>query len=236
MLAFAAAARGFPCDPEDPAKPTPLEIKAFQKSYNDDFGKSIGVDGVVGNETRGAYFDVVNADLALRAGGEGALAALRSKLRFVDNAHKTLACGERFPADRPDEDNVASQANRRVELLFFSPDLKPDLAAKDAPDRVYHKGTFTFEVVDPATLEAESVESPQDLQNEEELSLADAPPPGDGVGEMNGALETEMAKLQETLDVNDPYGFLEAFDEGFPQFGTQAVVDFPSQSDDSVLV
>jgi hypothetical protein len=232
MLAFAARARKFPCDPANPAKPTPAEVKAFQKAYNGDFGKSIAVDGTVGDETRGAYFDLLEAELALRAGGKDALASLRGKLKFVDAGKKSLACGERFPLDRPDEDGVASQANRRVELLFFPPDLKPDLAAKDAPDRIYHKGTFVFERVDPASLETVAEGDGEDG----ELALADAPPPEDGAGGLDGALTTEMAKLQDSPDPEDQYAFLDPFDQGFPEFGHQAVGDFPLPGGDSVLV
>lgn len=231
MLAFAARARKFPCDPANPAKPTVAEIKAFQKGYNDDFQKSISVDGAVGDQTRGAYFDLLDAELALQAGGADALKALRGKLKFVDNGKKTLACGERFPVDNPDQDGAASQANRRVELLFFPPDLKPDLQAKDAPDIVYHKGTFTFERVDPETLA-----TVDETGNPDKLALADAPAPEAGAGEMDGGLSTEMAKLQEATDPADQYAFLDPFDQGFPEFGSQAVGDFPSQNGDTVLV
>jgi hypothetical protein len=235
MLAFAARARGFACDPADPAKPTAAEIKAFQKAYNDDFGKSISVDGTVGDQTRGAYFDLLEAELGLQAGGEDALASLRAKLKFVDDGKKTLACGERFPLERADEDGVASQANRRVELLFFGPGLQPDLAAKDAPDSVYHKGTFAFEEVDPETLEA-LAEDPEDPDATDELVLEDAPAPEDGAGEIDGDLESDMAKLQDELDPADQYAFLEPFAAAEPEFGSQSVGDFPQASGETVLV
>ena len=229
MLAFAADARGFPCEPADPVRPAPGEIEAFQKAYNESFGKSIAVDGVAGGETRGAYFDLLDAELARRAGGDAALTSLRGKVSFVDEARKTLACGERFPIDRPDQDGVASQINRRVELLFFPPDPRPDLTGGDAPDRVYHKGTFSFDQVDADTLEAAG-------GDEVGVLLADAPPPPDGVGEMKGALQTKMVKLQDAPDPQDQYAFLQPFDAGFPEFGSQAVGDFPVRSGDTVLV
>ena len=231
MLAFAARARQFPCDPADPAKPTAAEIKAFQKAYNDGFGKSIRVDGSVGDQTRGAYFDLLDAELSLQAGGDAALAALRGKLKFVDPGAKTLACGERFPLDDPDQDGEASQDNRRVELLFFPPELKPDLKAKDAPDAVYHKGTFAFETVDP-----ESLQTAVEDGDGEEFALEDAPAPADGVGEMSGGLTTQMADLQPSEDLSDQYAFLDPFDAGFPKFGTQAVGDFPSQTGNTAVV
>ncbi len=231
ILVFAARARGFPCEPVNPAKPSASEIKAFQKAYNEDFGKSISVDGTVGDQTRGAYFDLLEAELALAAGDQDTLDSLRGKLKFVDDTKKSLACGERFPIDQPDQDGLASQANRRVELLFFPPDLKPDLSAKDAPDRVYHKGTFTFEHVDPNTLK-----TAEDDDSEGELSLVDAPAPEDGVGDMNGDLESKMAKLQEALDPEEQYAFLDPFEASFPEFGKQALGDFPLPKGNSVLV
>lgn len=234
MLAFAARARNFPCRPADPAKPSQAEIKAFQKAYNQDFGKSIAVDGVVGDETRGAYFDLLDAELELQAGGKEALAALRGKLKFLDAGKKTLACGERFPIDRPDVDGAASQANRRVELLFFPPEPRPDLKAKDAADAVYHKGTFEFILVDPVTLGEGGAGG--DGGDAGEAALEDAPAPEDGAGEMEGDLITEMPKLQDNPDLVDRYAFLEPFDEAFPEFGGQAVADVPGTGDDTVLV
>ncbi len=231
MLAFAADSRGFPCDPADPTRPTTAEIKAFQKAYNDDFGKSIGVDGVVGDQSRGAFFDVLEAAMASQAGGEDALATLRTKLKFVDDNKKTLGCGERFPVDRPDQDGVASLANRRVELLFFPKDRRPDLQAKNAPERVYRRGVFTFDRVDPETLE-----TVEEARDEEPFTLSDTPAPADGAGELNGELQTTMAKLQVAVDSSDPYEFLDHFDAGFPEFGRQAVGDFPNQRGDSIVV
>lgn len=231
MLAFAARSRAFPCDPVDPTRPTAPEIKAFQQAYNADFGKQIAEDGSVGDQTRGAYFDLLEDELVAQVGGAEALASLRKPLKFVDPAKKTLACGERFPLENPQQDGVASQTNRRVELLFFTADLHPDLSAEDAPDQVYHKGTFDFQRVDPGTLEA------QDSNGEaDQLALQDAPAPENGVGEMDGDLQSEMAKLQEEPDPTDQYAFFEPFESGFPEFGTQAIGDFPAPSRDSVLV
>jgi hypothetical protein len=230
MLAFAARARGFPCEPRDPARPTVAEIKAFQKAYNDDFGKSIAVDGSVGNQTRGAYFDVVEAELVLQAGGKQTLDSLRAELRFVDAGKKSVACGERFPLDRAEQDGVASQTNRRVELVFFG-ESRPGLQGPDPAEEIYGEGNFAFERVDPETLEAIE-ESPA----EDQLALADAPPPEDGAGDMNGPLTTEMAKLQDAPELADQYAFLTPFDEAFPDAGAQSVGDFPIATGDSVLV
>lgn len=233
MLAFAARSRGFACRPANAAKPTAAEIKAFQKAYNQDFKKTIGEDGVVGDETRGAFFDVVDSELAEAAGDADTLKALRGKLTFVDKGQKTLACGERFPIDNPKQDGLASQTNRRVELLFFPPDLRPDLKAKDAAEQVYDKGTFDFERIDPESLE--TADGSSDAQ-EGELALEDASAPENGVGEMDGDLETEMAELQKEADPDDAHAFLDFFAEGFPEFGTQAVSDIPITDGDTVLV
>ena len=236
LLAFAAQTRGFPCAPADAKAPTRAEVKAFQKAYNADFSQSIQVDGGVGDETRGAYYDVLDAELANKAGGDDKLASLRDQLKFVDDARKTLACGERFPVDRPGQDNVESRANRRVEVLFFPPDLQPDLSGTDPAGQVYHAGTFELVEVDPVTLEAkDEADAETNGPDDAELTLADSDPPEDGAGEMDGDLQTDMAKLQQAPDLTDQYAFLEPFEDAFPQFGTQAIADFPSNSD-SVLV
>jgi hypothetical protein len=232
MLVFAARSEGIPCEPANAKKPSVAEIKAFQKGYNDRFGKSIAVDGEVGDETRGAYFDILDAELARSAGDTEALKTLRGKVKFADANKKLLACGEKFPIENPSQDGLASQANRRVELLFFPPELKPDLNAKDAPERIYHKGTFDFEKLDPGI--GGSV-SDAGSGEEEQLVIADAAAPEEGVGEMEGELETEMARLQEEADPEDQYAFLDPFDFATPEFGRQAG-DFPLPDGGAVLV
>ena len=118
------------------------------------FGKAIGEDGIVGDRTRGAYFDILEDTLARQAGGVEALAALRAKTRFVDDQRRTLPCGERFPIERPGEDGVASAKNRRVELLYFPPAFEPDLSVDDIAERIYDRRLFrdVANVVDNAVV------------------------------------------------------------------------------------
>jgi hypothetical protein len=230
VLSFSAAARGYDCAPANPEAPTKAEIEAFQKGYNAEFDAHIGEDGVVGDETRGAYFDVFKAELRRLAGGEEALLELRGALRFADPSNNVLLCGERFPIESPDQDELASEANRRVELLFFDEDDVPDLAAEDAPEHVYRDGDVLLVRVDPETLE--ELDEGSEVCDDE-FGLEDAPPPEDGTGELLGELATAMDKREDERDPEDQHAFLEPFHDVFPEFLHQAEPE-PLEPTDSV--
>jgi hypothetical protein len=55
------------------------------------------------------------------------LSDLRKQLHFVDDAKKSVGCGECHPIEGARKDNYPSTANRRVELLFFDPGQEPKL-------------------------------------------------------------------------------------------------------------
>ncbi len=101
-------------------------VKGFQRNYNETFGGSLAVDGVVGEKTWGAIFDVYMDYLkkTLEVDDAG-LAAARAKLNFL--GPKRVGCGENFPIEAPRQNNYRSKINRRVELLFFEPDQVPKL-------------------------------------------------------------------------------------------------------------
>ncbi|MCA8959638.1 MAG: OmpA family protein [Planctomycetes bacterium] len=233
MLSFAAETRGYPCDPQDPAHPTKAEIRAFQAAYNREFGKAIGEDGIVGDRTRGAYFDILEDTLARQAGGVEALAALRAKTRFVDDQRRTLPCGERFPIERPGEDGVASAKNRRVELLYFPPAFEPDLSVDDIAERIYDRRLFRFDDLDPTTLEVASPGSASGAHDEFQLVEVAA---SEGADETEEPLETHMTRLQTSVDPADPYGFIEPFGSSSPDAGNQAVRRFPKPRNNPAVV
>lgn len=54
-------------------------------------------------------------------------AKIRKKLKFLDENMPFVACGESFPLDHFGKNNFRSQANRRVEFLFFTLDALPPL-------------------------------------------------------------------------------------------------------------
>lgn len=127
----------FDCDPGeiDDTEYTGIEpLRRFQEDYNaakDALGASgpdLDVDGSIGPQTWGAFFDVYQFALREELGEDAAATKeLQQGLQFVDAARKALGFGETQPSDGS-KDNVRSQANRRVDVLFFEPGEEPDLA------------------------------------------------------------------------------------------------------------
>ena len=59
---------------------------------------------------------------------------------YVSDSKKYVACGESFPIDDREKKNYRSQVNRRVEVIIFDEDEKPDLKCPTT-DTVVHKET-----------------------------------------------------------------------------------------------
>jgi len=152
----------FDCDPgtiDDNASTGSGPLRRFQAAYNankDAIGASdqadLAVDGAIGPQTWGAFFDVYELGLRNELGEDAAgLADLRQKLTFVDSENKALGFGEHHPIEQASRDNFRSQKNRRVELLFFEAGEEPDIAlAKSDPDvsEIYLPGTYDQVPVD----------------------------------------------------------------------------------------
>lgn len=143
----------FACDPgrvDDVAKPA--AVSRFQEAFNahkTTLGSSapnLLVDGKVGKETWGAFFDCYDFALRRELGEDPTtLADLRSKLTFTDPSREALGFGEHFPIEELGVDNFQSQTNRRVEILFFEQGEEPDLQhAKEDPEtsELYLPGHF----------------------------------------------------------------------------------------------
>ncbi len=150
ILKWVSTTLGWSCDPGDVdnilGTETKEAIKTFQETYNDEFSKSITVDGVMGPDTWGAFFDIYMIMLA-DALGHGSdtskLKPYRDALKFV-NGMKTIGCGERH-ATSP---KSISREDRRVEIFFFEPADKPKLSFQplchegppDDPESLLPKG------------------------------------------------------------------------------------------------
>jgi hypothetical protein len=152
ILLWASYAYGWDCNPgaiDDKAGPiTEAAVRGFQKRYNVEFPDTpITVDGVVGAETWGAFFDLYMRELAeLMDTDADGLQKARGNLQFVDAGRKTVGCGASHPigsvADAskrapifskdtrkvPLAEGYRSSLNRRVELLFFAPGQEPQLS------------------------------------------------------------------------------------------------------------
>lgn len=141
---------GWGCSPGNvdnvPGPRTTEAIKVFQARYNRGarrmprgFRADIVVDGIVGEETWGAFFDVYMRVLELILGVDSAgLRARQQALHFVEDGRKTVGCGENFPLTanpvspartqrEREEMRRLARVDRRVEILFFDPGEEPVL-------------------------------------------------------------------------------------------------------------
>ncbi len=129
----------FTCDPGpiDDNEASSIEaVRTFQREYNAQRGlvngpEALREDGDVGPMTWAALFDVLQLGIAEELGEDlQGKTKLQSELKFVDDARQALGFSEHHPIEGAGEDNLESQTNRRVELLFFKaapPDHVPDL-------------------------------------------------------------------------------------------------------------
>ncbi|HEY0077395.1 MAG TPA: hypothetical protein VGB73_02035 [Pyrinomonadaceae bacterium] len=132
ILKWVAETKGWGCHPgavdNVSGAKTQAATREFQKTYNQVFSKSIGVDGVVGQQTWGAFFDVyIDALKEMLKTDDAGLAAFRQELRFIKDGQKDVGCGENFPIEARRFDNYRSEINRRVEILFFDPGEIPEM-------------------------------------------------------------------------------------------------------------
>ncbi len=133
------------CDPgkvDDVSDTGIAPLKAFQRAYNANknalgvSGPDLDVDGSIGPDTWGAIFDCYQSELRNEMGENAAgMTQLRQGLVFLDPAKPTIGFGESHPIEGIGKDSFKSQANRRVEVLFFEPGEEPDLVLlEEAPE------------------------------------------------------------------------------------------------------
>lgn len=131
---------GWDCDPGKidnvSGSKTRGAIRRFQERYNLEHGASIAVDGEVGKQTWGAFFDRYQCAVAeeLKTDVAG-LAVYRQTLTFLQPGCPSVGCGEHHPIEGARQDNYKSATDRRVELLFFDPGEEPKLACHPGPGK-----------------------------------------------------------------------------------------------------
>jgi outer membrane protein OmpA-like peptidoglycan-associated protein/uncharacterized Zn-binding protein involved in type VI secretion len=120
---------GWSCDPGDAdnilGSKTKEAIKTFQETYNQQFDKSIEAKGVMDSDTWGAFFDFYMMMLTEALGYGSDVSRLddyRTALKFVDDK-KIVGCGESHHTTKYSK----SLTDRRVEILFFDSENKPEL-------------------------------------------------------------------------------------------------------------
>ncbi len=160
ILKFVNAQWAWGCDPgavnNVKSAQTTEAVRTFQKNYNagtprlpSGFTANLAVDGDVGPQTWGAFFDVYLRMLEeLMQTDAAGLAARRKTLAFVD-AQRTVGCGENHPLTANEIANRQSQIDRRVEVLFFDPGEEPKLDCHPAKGKctadaceIYRKKLF----------------------------------------------------------------------------------------------
>lgn len=130
ILKWVYESRGWDCDPgpiDDILGPkTKAGVKSFQRIYNQAFGKSIAVDGIMGPQTWGAIFDMYMQALqnVLETDAEG-LKAYRRMVHFIDPDCHAVGCGTAHPIPSKWASKYRSQTDRRVEAFFFRPGNEP---------------------------------------------------------------------------------------------------------------
>jgi hypothetical protein len=155
------------CDPgkiDDIRGPkTEKAVSNFQDTYNKEFDGNLAVDGIVGKQTWGAIYDCYVKELAGMMGTTSdGLDQYQNNLQFVSDDYRIIACGESHPIEKTELDNYRSQANRRVEVLFFDPGEEPEELNCPNPDGPYNnnecdlnvcpihkKGVYILEYIKP---------------------------------------------------------------------------------------
>jgi len=220
----AARTRGWPSDPGpiDNVADAALRraLHNLREHFNRDFGRSIPLDGPAGRETWGAFFDVYMDELAGMLGVDvPGLATHRAELRFIDGAHRFIACGEKLPIEPDARDNFRSEEDRRVEVLFFSTKALPDLnchagahpfCMRTCPREecgVYSPGLFFFVPVDPGVLGAVRPNRASDGPFE----IVDADEDLDQLADKPDEQYVTVATIRDVDASRDPWAFLDSF-------------------------
>jgi outer membrane protein OmpA-like peptidoglycan-associated protein len=226
----------FDCDPgkvDDNAGTGVEPVRRFQKAYNANKA-AIGAtapdlvpDGAVGKLTWGAFFDCYEFALQQELGEDAAgLAALREKLVFVDEKHRSLGFSEHFPIEELGVDHHKSQSNRRVELLIFQQGEEPDVAhAANDPEtsEIYLPGMYRRLPLPPALTAGKlsaTWENPTVAVKENEsrrlFLVAPGLPPGNPVTfEVFQIVDGALQELTATLVATSNDGGAEAVFDGW---------------------
>ncbi|MCO5165666.1 MAG: peptidoglycan-binding protein [Planctomycetes bacterium] len=151
ILAWAAAAFGWPCDP-GPADgvvgpATRQALHRLRKAYNEAHGATLPLNAPLGPDDWRALFRCYQADLERRLAEDAAgLRARQAAVRLHgEGAH---GCGPAWSLARVRLEGLPATADERVDVLAFAPDDPPKLACHAegpcAPKvcDVYRKGKY----------------------------------------------------------------------------------------------
>ena len=143
VLRWAHLIMGMNCDPgevdDDLGQRTQSALHRFRGAYNDRYGGSLAIVGPFVAEDWGAVFDCYVRNLAEQFGEPWTLQAPLEGVVLGEPA--VLACGEAFPAESPGVDGRPSARNRRVEIVFFDPDMPPTFDVTPTATGIYGAST-----------------------------------------------------------------------------------------------
>ncbi|KMQ50575.1 hypothetical protein CHISP_2568 [Chitinispirillum alkaliphilum] len=133
ILKTLASVYGWSCDPgavdNISGDKTKGAIEAFQAQYNRKFGESIGVEGIIGEQTWKALFKTVRS--FIEKGAEKHLDTTQlPSFNYGHNGKGIYSCSSSFPVEGSSPEDPV---NRRVEIVFFDEVKVPRLI--DPPDR-----------------------------------------------------------------------------------------------------
>lgn len=147
ILKWIDETHGYDCDPGDVDNRYGTRSRRarerFRVRYNAEFEASLTVRGQQRVDDWKAFFDMYDLSLAQLLGVETSeLQPRRDGVTFVDPA--VLACGEQWPKEGRGDDNLRSEMNRRVEVIFFDEGELDDFAGEDPPGRSLYAGTRRY--------------------------------------------------------------------------------------------
>jgi len=226
---------------DDNAASAAPAVKAFQQAYSDNFkllggSAAIAVDGEVGKETWGAIYDLYQYNIAQELGEDlDGANKLRELITFLPGVDPFIGFGESAPVDGIAADNVESQVNRRVEVLFFAKGQEPDLAVlKEDPKlselhlpEVFEREDIGGDSAKPGAFEAKPffvrvLRVPEAEDREDELELRSA----DGKFKLRRSVKKPAAQAEDLLDLS--FGII-------PTKHTYSLEVFPKEGDAYVV-
>ncbi len=133
---------GWSCDPgaidNEDGPSTQTAVSNFQADYSTYYGKSIDVDGVVGPQTWGAFFDVITEQIDLIVKSE--IGDTKPVITYGKSGSGVVGCGEEFAQDAFAREGRRSKKDRRVEITFVNPN--------DPIDETPYTGPIVFEPIE----------------------------------------------------------------------------------------
>jgi peptidoglycan hydrolase-like protein with peptidoglycan-binding domain len=140
FLQWAHLVMGMNCDPgevdDDLGEATQGAMHRFRATYNTRYAGALAVQGPFVVEDWKAAFDCYRKNLAEQIGESlTSLDPVLAAVQFGDPP--TLACGEAFPAEHAGVDSRESARNRRVDVVFYDPQERPDFDAAPSGMAIY---------------------------------------------------------------------------------------------------